>query len=148
VGKIAGPKKNQFCFNEGSIDTHGSSLLLQSDLRIKDYLASAVEPARLFRSSSTPKSKDAKIDIFSFEVKFVVVTSANINPAIKLVGLSAGTGSQPLFQTGRTRTHDLILTFGPGLDKPSIESVQTHFTTPLLQAFQQTRSPALFLSGQ
>jgi hypothetical protein len=41
------------------------------------------------------------------------VSNGSITPTWKLVKLSANTGSNPLFATGRTRTHDLIITMGP-----------------------------------
>ena len=49
----------------------------------------------------------------SNEIKFVIISSGTVNPTWKLVNLSANTGSSPLFSTGRTRTHDLIITIGP-----------------------------------
>jgi hypothetical protein len=49
----------------------------------------------------------------SIEMKFVIISSGNFTPTWKLVNLSANTGSSPLFSTGRTRTHDLIITVGP-----------------------------------
>ncbi|MGD0846972.1 hypothetical protein [Bradyrhizobium sp.] len=52
-------------------------------------------------------------DAVSYEIKFVIVSSANVTPTWKLVRVSANTGSSPFFNTGRTRTHDLIITIGP-----------------------------------
>jgi hypothetical protein len=48
----------------------------------------------------------------SLELKFVIVSSGNITPTWKLLRVSANT-SGTLFSTGRTRTHDLIMTVGP-----------------------------------
>lgn len=52
-------------------------------------------------------------DSFSQELKFIIVSSGNIQPTWKLVQVSANTGNTPFFSTGRTRTHDLIITIGP-----------------------------------
>jgi hypothetical protein len=130
VDKIAAPTANTFCDKEDEIDRHGTSALLRSDLGILPYLATAMEPAMVFHSSTAPKSgagKQAKIDVYSYEIKFVVITSGSVNPVYKLVNLSGQTGNQPFITQGRTRTHDLVLTFGPGTDKgPSEASVAVH----------------------
>ena len=52
-------------------------------------------------------------DTISIEIKFIIVTNGNVTPTWKLLRVSANTGSSPLFGTGRTRTHDLIITIGP-----------------------------------
>ena len=54
-----------------------------------------------------------KPDTVSYEIKFVIVSSGNVTPTWKLVRFSANTASSPLFNVGRTRTHDLIITIGP-----------------------------------
>jgi hypothetical protein len=52
-------------------------------------------------------------DSFSQEIKFIIISTGNITPTWKLIQLSANTGNAPFFSTGRTRTHDLIITIGP-----------------------------------
>jgi uncharacterized membrane protein YgcG len=52
-------------------------------------------------------------DTITYEIKFVIVSSGNATPTWKLVRVSANTGNLPFFATGRTRTHDLIITIGP-----------------------------------
>lgn len=52
-------------------------------------------------------------DSVSIEIKFIIITSGNVQPTWKLVQVSANTGGTPFFSSGRTRTHDLILTIGP-----------------------------------
>ena len=54
-----------------------------------------------------------KADTISYEIKFIIVSSGNVTPTWKLVRVSANSGSTPFFSTGRTRTHDLIVTIGP-----------------------------------
>lgn len=112
VGRIMNPNNVKRCHDpQRPVDVHGSSLLLQSELGIHDYLLNEITAARILPSS--PGGKDAqKPDVFSYEVKFVVVTNGNINPTWKLVKISGG-GGMPFLTGGRTRTHDLILTFGP-----------------------------------
>lgn len=112
VGRIMDVRNVERCHNYfDPIDTRGSSLLLQSDLGIYDYLKNEITAARVLPSSIGGK-EGQKPDVFSYEVKFIVVTNGSINPTWKLVRVSGG-GSAPFLTTGRTRTHDLILTFGP-----------------------------------
>jgi hypothetical protein len=143
VDKIAAPDANKFC--DGNIDRHGSSPLLRSDLGILQYLSTAMEPAAVFHSSAAPKSgsaKTAKIDVYSYEIKFVVVTTGSVNPVYKLVNLSGQTGAQPFITQGRTRTHDLVLTFGPGTDKgPSEVASSVHQSTILNESFRSSTAP-------
>ena len=135
VGKIAGPGKNKdFCFNEKyPIDRHGTSLLLQSDLGIERYLMNNVKAADAI-PSSVPASdkKDAKLDIFSYDLKFVVISNGNFSPVWKLVGVSANTGAMPFLSSGRTRTHELLLTFGPNSAKGFDIALQAHFNSQIV----------------
>ncbi len=102
-----------------------SPFLLQSELGIKKWLLESLEnekllPSNKVRSSGAPTS-DSKSgsstgkdpDELQEEIKFVIVSSGNITPTWKLVRVSANTGA-PLFGLGRTRTHDLLITIGPG----------------------------------
>jgi hypothetical protein len=143
VGKITAKGANPFC--DKPADLNGSSPLLKSDLGIDAYLRQAAPAPLIFHSSDVAGAglgKTAKYDVFSYEIKFVVVTSASISPVWKLVNLNAGTGSLPLANAGRTRTHDLTLTFGPGTDGPLDFALQTHFTGRVIQALQSLRVQA------
>jgi hypothetical protein len=107
-------------------------MLLRADLGISDYLFKAVRSMAIIHSQAHEKGKlagavkVAKFDVFSYQVKFVVVTSAGVNPVLKLTSLGTGVGGQPLLSMGRTRTHELILTFGPGKDVPTLAALQVH----------------------
>jgi hypothetical protein len=110
------------CKNE-KIDRHGSSLLLESDLGISIWLNDRLQTERALPSSQIPKDSGDlfKQDVMSYHVKFVVVSSGNVNPVWKLVRFSAGEGSS-LVTANRTRSHDLLLTFGPAF-KPNEANV-------------------------
>jgi hypothetical protein len=136
VGKISRQSPNSSCHTR---KTHGSSPLLKSELGIETYLAGAAKAARAIPSSAAPKTGEAKIDIYSYEIKFVIVSSGGVNPSWKLVNLSTNTDGPALFGASRSRTHDLTLTFGPGGDKPSEASLQTHFTQQVIQSNQRAR---------
>jgi len=90
--------------------------------------------------SSTPKKPDGlKLDVLSYDIKFVVVSSGNVTPSWKIVSLSANSGESPFLAAGRSRTHDLTLTFGPG-DPSSptyFAALQTHFTQQIVQSNNQ-----------
>jgi hypothetical protein len=66
-------------------------------------------------------------DTVSLEIKFIIVTSGSVTPTWKLVRISANSGSSPFFNTGRTRTHDLIITLGD----PSQISSNTHLASQI-----------------
>jgi hypothetical protein len=92
---------------------HGSSFLLESHLGISEWLRDRLQSEFALPSSSIPKDAGDtfKQDVISYHVKFVVITSGTANPVWKLVRFSAGEGST-LASLGRTRTHDLLITFG------------------------------------
>jgi hypothetical protein len=116
-----------------------SPLILEGDLGIKDWLLGAMEVSTALASVGSPPAPlpgggggggsgsgsgsgssgsggatgNPGKDAVSYEIKFVIVSSGNVTPTWKLVRVSANTGSAPFFSTGRTRTHDLIITIGP-----------------------------------
>jgi hypothetical protein len=94
---------------------HGSSLLLESDLRIKQWLYDALYVDYFTPSSAMTKDADGafKQEYLSYHVKFVVISSGTATPTWKLARFTSGNGNLPLFGLNRTRTHDLLMTFGP-----------------------------------
>jgi hypothetical protein len=72
-------------------------------------------------------------DSFSQELKFIIVSSGNIQPTWKLVQVSANTGNTPFFSTGRTRTHDLLITIGP----PTTRTANDFLASQIGQAINQ-----------
>jgi hypothetical protein len=136
VGKIAGDRDNLWCQKLRA--SHDASLL-EGDLGISSYLKNAVKAAvELHSSEPIHGTTGLKVDIFSYEVKFIVVSSGNVTPSWKLVTISANTGNLPLVSGGRTRTHDLVLTFGPGgPSSPTLAALQTHFTSQVVQSNQR-----------
>lgn len=138
VGKIGHGKNKAFCdfwLNQRS----GSSLLMQPDLGIQEFLFTNATANSLVPSSKDAK-KDAKADVLTYEVKFALVSNGNFNPMYKLVNVS-GNGATPLIDVGRTRTHDLILTFGPnGPDgKPSQAALNQNLSATINSVLRQPR---------
>ncbi|WP_187387887.1 hypothetical protein [Bradyrhizobium sp.] len=91
-----------------------SPFLMQSDLGIEKWLLGAMFVNALLPSDVLPKKGGAnKVDSVSYEIKFVIVTNGNITPTWRLVRISANSGGATFLGSGRTRTHDLIITIGP-----------------------------------
>jgi hypothetical protein len=84
---------------------------MKGDLGLNEWLIDRLLPVL---AENIPATKTS----IQRHVFFTIVTSGNITPTWKLVRIS--TTSSPLAKTGRTRTYDLIVTFGP--QKPGATS--------------------------
>jgi hypothetical protein len=92
-----------------------SPFLVISKLGIKDWLSNSVYVDNILASSSGGGGDSSfKSDSISYEIKFIVVSDGNLSPSWNLVRVSANAGNTPLFDMSRTRTHDLLITIGPG----------------------------------
>jgi hypothetical protein len=133
VGNIAAPGKNKEVCEGWPIDRKVASYLAQSDLGIARFLADNTKAADLLHSSKPfGAKKPEKVDVYSYDLKFAVVSSGGVSPVFKLVSLSGG--GAPIINLSRTRTHELLLTFGPtgpnGF-QPSQISFDQHVSTQL-----------------
>jgi hypothetical protein len=91
------------------------SPLIYSDLKLAEWLSSVVFTHLAGDlPAADPTNKNAKNGI-NHHVTFKIVSSGNINPTFKLVDAMIN-GSGPLFSANRTRTNDLLLTFGPNVE--------------------------------
>lgn len=106
---------------------NASSPLVRSDLKLKEWLQAQIGPVAT--QDVTPPSDPGgplQRNALSHEVKFVLSTSGNLNPAWTLVSATINQGGTPFFSTNRDRTHDLTITFGPnggkGLDRPAADA--------------------------
>jgi hypothetical protein len=122
----------------GNNPASSSSPLITSELGIKDWLIGAMYVTRALPSDKSPTENSpfqnfggrvqgiaprakqssqggggTKPDTISIEIKFIIVSNANVTPSWKLVRFSANSGNGQAFATGRTRTHDVIITIGP-----------------------------------
>jgi hypothetical protein len=95
--------------------SQGSSLLLEADLGIAEWLTDSLQTENFLPSSALTAKADSTFqqDYLSYHIKFIIISNGNITPTWKLVRLSTGNGSLPLASASRTRTHDLLITFGP-----------------------------------
>jgi hypothetical protein len=91
-----------------------TSLLIQSDLKFGDWLFDQVTTA-VTNETSVPTSPAGplKQNVLSHEVSFEVVSTGGITPAWKLVEANINQYGTFL-QATRDRTHDLLITMGPG----------------------------------
>jgi len=88
--------------------------LLQSDLKLSDWLFSAVRASLTNVVNFKNASLATKDSILQHEVKFVIDTSANATPTwkFKLVTVDP---SGTLLSADRSRTNDLLITLGPAV---------------------------------
>jgi hypothetical protein len=118
-----------------NIDNHPvGSLLIQSDLKLREWLLSVILGAAtnelpVRTPASAQNSANAK-NAVSHDVKFQVITSGNITPTWKLA-LATINPTVPFATASRTRTHELLITFGP--NDPKTNSLGAN--TPAANAF-------------
>ena len=144
--------KNSICRQDDPFAGRGwaksSPFILESDLGIRKWLEGAVITDVLIASEPGPPSKSGsggsggggslKTDAYSYEVKFIIISSGNVTPTWKLVQVSANT-TGTFFSTGRTRTHDLIITIGPN----DTRSLNAHLASEIGQAVSGGNSALL-----
>lgn len=91
-------------------DLRGGPSLLQSDLKLNEWLVSAILGSDTESVNySTFTSKDS---VLTHEVKFEVISGGDITPSWKLVRATVNASGNFLSLT-RNRTHDLVIALGP-----------------------------------
>ena len=89
------------------------------------------------------EAKHKKEEAVSYEVKFVIVSNGEVTPVWSLVRVTAN-NRLPLFRTGRTRTHDLIITIGPQTDgAPTPAASNTHLASQMGNAVSNANKAIL-----
>jgi hypothetical protein len=86
--------------------------LLQSDLKLSEWLFTAVSAAMKNTINFKTTTLVVKENVLQHEIKFAIITSGTLNPTWKLTRVTTNPSSS-LFSAGRTRTHDLLITLGP-----------------------------------
>jgi hypothetical protein len=89
------------------------SLLIQSDLKLREWLLSQVLTVGT-GTTTVPISGDTPLqrNALSHQVSFEVISGGSITPVWKLVHVAVNP-SGTLLSTSRNRNHDLLLVFGP-----------------------------------
>jgi hypothetical protein len=90
-----------------------TSLLIQSDLKLRDWLADQLTPVGTGEINQPVSSSNVfGQKVLTHEVKFEVTTSGGLNPTWILT--TATVGQNGVLLTGfRDRIHDLLITLGP-----------------------------------
>lgn len=88
--------------------------LLHNDLKLNEWLYDALTAERTLDVNFPKTTKDPgkTADVISHQVKFVIVSDGNVTPTWKLTNVSINPTGKFL-SVGRTRTHSLLVTFGP-----------------------------------
>jgi hypothetical protein len=98
-----------------------SPFINATNLGISSWLPSAIAVTDFQRSSrgaangegpALGSSGSFASDSITYDNKFVIISDANVAPTWNLVRF--GTGTSALFELNRTRTHELLITIGPG----------------------------------
>lgn len=121
------------------LDRRGASYLLRGNLGIKTWLQNALDTTVRIPGAGIPGDQKSKLDVLQYNVRFVVTSDGSINPMWKLADMSTGLSGFPLLSANRTRTHDLLLTFGPAVASkasvsPSSQSDRLHAAGQLEQS--------------
>jgi len=89
------------------------SPLVRSDLKLREWLQAQIGPVATQEvTPPTDPGGPLQRNALSHEVKFVLSSSGELNPAWTLVRATINQ-SGTFFSTNRDRTHDLTITFGP-----------------------------------
>ena len=111
--KVSDLLKRGYCAT-GVQQGNESSLLVQSDLKLEEWLADYLMPLGTSEGQApTSKGGILKSTVLSHDVKFEVLSSGSLSPAWKLTRATVNQ-SGSFLSTSRDRTHDLIFTLGPG----------------------------------
>lgn len=111
--KVTDLVKRAYCAT-GVQQGNEASLLVQSDLKLEEWLADYLTPLGT-QEGQAPTSKGGilKSTVLSHDIKFEVLSSGSLTPAWKLTRATVNQ-SGSLLSVSRDRTHDLIFTLGPG----------------------------------
>jgi hypothetical protein len=140
-GSVCLPQNDPFeSFQPKVTPASSSPFIIESDLGIKDWLLGTMWLSDLIPSEggtsdsgTSASSGAAKAQSISYDVKFIIVSSGSVTPTWKLVRITANT-SGTLFSTGRTRTHELIITIGPTSGKAGDQTSNAHLASQIGQA--------------
>jgi hypothetical protein len=121
---------------------YGEGTLIQSDLKLGEWLLAASLVASTPGTVSQPFQSGAPLDVISHEVQFIIVAGANATPTWKLVAVTANPNG-PLLGATRTRTDDVLITMGPlgelnknGRPVASVAVENSHLASQIVSGLQ------------
>jgi hypothetical protein len=106
------PKTHKLPRQEPKVCEHYSDILIESDLKLKDWVETVGLLASTPKTVSDPFKSGGPLDTTSHEVQFVVTLTGGATPAWKLVSVSVNPSGSFLGAT-RATTDDLLITMGP-----------------------------------
>lgn len=89
-----------------------SPILIQSDLKMEQWIESLAMLATAPESISDPFKTGGPLDATSHEIQFIVIASGSLTPTWTLVSATVNPDS-PFVGASRTQTDDLLITLGP-----------------------------------
>ncbi|WP_315702924.1 MULTISPECIES: hypothetical protein [unclassified Bradyrhizobium] len=106
------PKTHRLPAREPKLCEHYSDILIESDLKLKEWVETVGLLASTPKTVSDPFKSGGPLDTTSHEVQFVVTLTGGITPIWKLVSVTVNPSGTFLGAT-RARTDDLLITMGP-----------------------------------
>ena len=136
-------QENPTDYCEAASVTQGSSPLITNELGLTEWLSDAIANNKFIPSSPQTKDNTFNQDSFTIHIRFVVITTGNINPGFRLVRFTINEGG-PFASVNRTRTHDILLTFGPKFkpNTPNVAQTQhssTEYGISIANSLQSSR---------
>jgi hypothetical protein len=132
--------------NEDTSCHHRSDILIESDLKIKEWLQGEMLPYMLGNITRPETGDDsvAPISTASTHITFTVITSGNATPAWKLVRVASNQGSLPFLKVDRTRIYDLLITIGQSQLEtlPKIKTASGRIIRPVVNSPSKEMSDA------
>jgi len=107
--------KQQYCAT-GVQQGSENSLLVRSDLKLEQILRAYLSTIGTQQAEAPTLTSGAlKDDVVSHDIKFDITSGGNLTPSWTLTRVNINP-SGTFFSASRERTHDLIITLGPGDD--------------------------------
>ncbi len=119
---------------------HLNGIAIEGDLRIADKIHNMALVSRTPYTVSRPFKTGGPLNTASHQISFVVTAAGNVTPTWRLVEVTANPAG-PFLSGTRTRTDDLLVTFGPIAElkpgravRPSAELEDAHLAERIGQA--------------
>jgi hypothetical protein len=123
------------------------AFLLQSDLKLSEWLFTAVSASMTNTVNFKTTSLAVKDSILQHQVKFVIGTTATATPSWVLTRVSVNPSGNFL-TLDRTRTNDLTITLGPAVQTVVAEMAKNGRRTMVAGRAPDRRAADLHLSAQ
>jgi hypothetical protein len=114
VGDIQKLPPAKSTFEQQCSQRNGSgTLLLQSDLKLYDWLRFVANEHIVGTVNLEEKDQFVQSGVITHDVKFDITSAGNFSPTVKLFRISITSGSSSFFSATRDRSQEVIITLGP-----------------------------------